>query len=132
MSPRSTSPRLRSDEPVSDERGSAVVVVALALVGLVVCVAGVVLLIGVAAVGHARASSAADLAALAGADRLAAGRAGACAHAARVARHNRARLVSCVVTADSCTVVVEMPYTGPLHRLGAARGEARAGSHPVT
>lgn len=107
------------------QRGSATV--------LVVAFAGVLMLLG-AALGvvaamvqaHRVAQSAADLAALAGAQGLALGRDG-CTEAAEIARANGVRLTACRATGRVLTVAVEAP--GP-HWLGQASdlsAEARAG-----
>ena len=100
---------------------------------LVVAMAGVLLMLtaalGVASAmvhAHRVAQSAADLAALAGAQRLAFGL-DACAEAGRIAEANRARLSSCEVTGHDVTVEVIAP--GP-HWLGQASdltGRSRAG-----
>lgn len=108
-----------------DERGAATV--------LVVAVTGMVLLLGsalgvVAAmlVDHRRAQSAADLAALAGADALADG-GDACAAAGATAGANGADLTSCAVHGED--VVVEVRVTGPrwLGQTGDLEARARAG-----
>lgn len=107
------------------ERGSATV--------LVVAVSGLLMVIG-AALGvvaamvqaHRVAQAGADLAALAGAHALAAGRDG-CLDARRIASANHARLASCRV--DGRDLVVTVVAAGP-HWLGQRAdlsGEARAG-----
>jgi secretion/DNA translocation related TadE-like protein len=107
------------------QRGSATV--------LVVAFAGVLMLLG-AALGvvaamveaHRVAQSAADLAALAGAQSLALGRDG-CAEATEIARANGVRLTTCRATGRVLTVSVAAP--GP-HWLGQASdlsAQARAG-----
>lgn len=107
------------------ERGSASIVV--------VALAGVLLLIGLAAshvtataVAHRRAQAAADLAALAGAGAHQRGE-DPCPVAADVAARNHARLASCVDHGKD--VVVEVTVEGP-ELLGLAAtptGRARAG-----
>jgi secretion/DNA translocation related TadE-like protein len=107
--------RLRSD------RGSASVWAALSVV--VLCgVFGAVLGVGQAVHVRHRAGAAADLAALAAADRALDGPERACATARRVARAQHARLVRCAVrgeTADLDAGVKWGPYT--------SRARARAG-----
>jgi secretion/DNA translocation related TadE-like protein len=100
---------------------------------LVIALAGVVLLLGLAATfltataaGHRRAQAAADLAALAGATARQQGE-DPCAAAARVATDNGAGLAGCRL--DGADVVVSVAMDGPRH-LGHGwrlRGEARAG-----
>jgi secretion/DNA translocation related TadE-like protein len=100
------------------ERGS-VSILMLAAVGIAVVLCLGVGRVGGAAVLQARAETAADAAALAGADVLALG--GGSADARRAARSaaslNRARLVSCTCAGDAAEVVV---------RIGRAHGHARA------
>jgi secretion/DNA translocation related TadE-like protein len=100
---------------------------------LVVALAGVVLLLGLAAsfltataAAHRRAQAAADLAALAGATARQRGE-DPCAAAATVATGNGAGLGGCRL--DGADVVVSVMIDGPRH-LGHGwrlRGEARAG-----
>lgn len=99
----------------------AVLMVALVLVGGVGGLSGVVL-------ARHRATAAADLAALAGADVLA-GRApgDACAAAAEVAGANGARLGSCAPEGADLLVSALVVPPGPLAALGSATGRARAG-----
>jgi secretion/DNA translocation related TadE-like protein len=87
------------------------------------------LLAGVAAVAVARhrAASAADLAALAAADRALAGRVPACAAARRAAAAVAAGLLSCRLDRDVADVVVVLRPPGPLGGLGQATSRARAG-----
>ena len=103
---------------IESERGAMSILV-LAAVGLaVVCCLGIAR-VGGAAVLQARADTAADAAALAGADALALGRGSdAAVRAARVAAaDNHASLVSCTCTNDAAEVVV---------KIGRAHGRARA------
>jgi secretion/DNA translocation related TadE-like protein len=100
---------------------------------LVVTCAGLLLLVGCAlsvvaamVAAHRTAQTAADLAALAGATRLASG-GDPCTAAQQVAHDNGARLTSCAVTDRDVTVEVEV--TGP-HWLGQRHdlaAQARAG-----
>ncbi|MGW6913406.1 Rv3654c family TadE-like protein [Kitasatospora sp. NPDC054939] len=103
-------------------------------VGLLGCaVFGATLALGAVVAARHRAESAADLAALAAADRLLLDADGGCARAAGIAGAHRAALVRCTVepAVDAVEVVVEVPVTG-LPRsipvlLGPARARARAG-----
>ncbi len=113
------------------EAGSASIwLVALALLAGCAMVAGLGL--GAAVAARHRAESAADLAALAAADRMLMDPAAACAEAARVARAQQAGLTSCAVHSDrqqdSVEVSVEVPVSGVLFSgLPSATGWARAG-----
>ncbi|MFD5083052.1 Rv3654c family TadE-like protein [Kitasatospora sp. NPDC058406] len=110
--------------------GSATVwLVVCALLG---CAAFTVLLsVGVAVGARHRAESAADLAALAAADRLLLDADGGCDRARAVAAVQAATVVSCTVDreADAVDVVAEVPVTGLPVRLpvGPARARSRAG-----
>lgn len=126
-----------------DDRGSGTVLT-LAVVAVIVLVAGLIGLLAGALLAHARAQGAADLAALAAAGRLqrqalfpgvdhaAAGDgsvgAGAapCALAQVVAGRNRAQLRGCEV-GPAGTVTVEVGTSGPT---GAVTARARAGPRP--
>jgi secretion/DNA translocation related TadE-like protein len=108
-----------------DDRGSATV--------LVVAMAGVLVLLGAAlsvvtamVAAHRAAQSAADLAALAGARDVAAGRDG-CARAAQVASANRARLTACSVSWRVVGVQVEVDGPHWLGQTADLSGRARAG-----
>ncbi|MFF0555495.1 Rv3654c family TadE-like protein [Streptomyces sp. NPDC004266] len=97
---------------LAGDRGAATVWAAFAACALCV-VFGVVLALGQAVVARHRAGGAADLAALAAADRALWGEAEACAAAARVAVAQGAELARCVVRdgiADVTTRVVRGPY----------------------
>ena len=114
---------------VSGERGSATVwVVALAGVLAVIGVAAV--LVGTAVVGRHRATTAADLAALAAAERAVRGDAGACAVAGEVAAANGAGLTACTV-GDGAVVEVAVAVPVRLGPLGVSRAGARARAGPV-
>ncbi|WP_416873707.1 Rv3654c family TadE-like protein [Kitasatospora sp. SC0581] len=119
------------------DAGSATVwLLALAMLGTAVF-AGTIAVGSVVAARH-RAESAADLAALAAADRLLLDRDGGCARAAGIAAVQGAGLVSCAVdrSADAVEVVAEVEVRGLPARLpvGPARARARAGPvrAPVT
>jgi secretion/DNA translocation related TadE-like protein len=116
-------------------RGSAAVL-ATTLAGLLVVVALLATVVGGAIADQRRAESAADLAALAGATAVQAGR-DACVAAAQVARRNGAVLVRCVADGEVVTLSVRRPtrigLLGLVGRLGhglAVTAEARAGPVP--
>lgn len=100
---------------------------------LVVAFAGVLLLLGAAlgvvsamVAAHRVAQSAADLAALAGAQGVAVGRDG-CGQAADVARANGARMTACRTTGGVVTVSVSVPGPHWLGQRADLPAEARAG-----
>ena len=104
-------------------------------VGLVAVLGSLVLAcatLGAAVVSRHRAASAADLAALAGADRAMGRAAGEpCQAAASVARVNATELTSCRVGADgSVTVSVQVSLPSPWTTLGPAEARSRAGPEP--
>jgi secretion/DNA translocation related TadE-like protein len=83
--------------------------------------------VGSAVIARHRAQAAADLAALAAAQRLADGRGAACSRASALAQAMRATVAQCVV--EELDVVVTVETSVPLGRipLGPARAAARAG-----
>lgn len=86
--------------------------------------------VAVLAAGHTtrhRAAAAADLAALAAAQRLALGAADPCADAGRIARANGATLRNCVVDGVEVEVQVRVETTSALPWLPAQDRRARAG-----
>lgn len=108
-----------------EERGAATVVV-VALVGVLLLVA-----VGVAGAGglvaaHRRAAAAADLAALAGASALQAGRA-PCPAAARVVAAHEARMTRCTVLGEDVLVRAEVDGPPLPGRADVLVGRARAG-----
>ncbi|MDP3711680.1 MAG: pilus assembly protein TadG-related protein [Mycobacteriales bacterium] len=108
------------------DRGSGTVLVlclAMVLTGTTVVLAG----LGAAAVARHRAASAADLAALAAADRVLDGETAACAAARRAGDAVGARVRACRLDGDRVTVVVEVRPAGALAGLGSAAATARAG-----
>lgn len=113
----------------ADERGSATVWV-VALAGVLAAVAMAAVLVGAAVVGRHRATTAADLAALAAAERAVRGDPAACAAAERLAGANGARLTACAVGSGAVVeVTVALPVRlGPL---GVHRADARARAGPV-
>lgn len=108
------------------ERGSATLV-AVAMMAILLAITLGGSLVGSAVIARHRAQAAADLAALAGAGRVAAGPQLACAWSSSVAAANHATLVACTV--DELDVVVTAEVAVALGRLGvgAARAAARAG-----
>ncbi|MFC5665052.1 Rv3654c family TadE-like protein [Kitasatospora misakiensis] len=122
-----TGPRLRGRRP---DTGSATVwLLAGVLLGCVAFTAA--LSMGVVVGARHRAESAADLAALAAADRLLVDADGGCGRAGAVAAAQAATVVSCTadLRADAVEVVAEVPVAGLPLRLsvGPARARARAG-----
>ena len=109
-----------------DDRGSGSLLV-LALTGVLLLVAMVLATLAAVAVTRHRAASAADLAALAAADRALAGEQVACAAAARAATAAGAVLRLCRVTGEEADVVTAVRPPAALGRLGEAHGVARAG-----
>ena len=115
---------------MSDERGSATVLV-LAAVGLVLAAGALVTAIASAVNARHQGAVAADAAALAAASRASAGPEAACALAARVARADGVRLRACVINAAVASVavqaVVRIPWWG---QGGVVQLDARAGPCP--
>ncbi|MFM9372353.1 Rv3654c family TadE-like protein [Streptomyces sp. Da 82-17] len=104
------------------ERGSATVWVVM-VAGALCVVFGAVLLLAQAVLARHRAGGAADLAALAAADRALRGRAEACAGAERVAAAQGAEVVRCAVRGEIADVTVRV-------RAGGFRPELRARAGP--
>jgi secretion/DNA translocation related TadE-like protein len=111
---------------VRSDRGSASLLV-LSLAGVLALVAMLAVAAGSVAVARHRAASAADLAALAGADRSLQGPGPVCAAATRAAERVAAELTACRLAGDVVEVVVTVRPPGPLGALGSARAVARAG-----
>lgn len=115
------------------ERGSATVLVLAATGCLVIALGAALALAGAVAARH-EATSAADLAALAGAAVLGEGAAPpqACAEAARVAAANGGTLTGCSLGPDQSVVVaVAVPLTGPLALAGWRRAQAESRAGPA-
>ncbi|WNV76219.1 Rv3654c family TadE-like protein [Geodermatophilus sp. DSM 44513] len=112
---------------LAGERGSATVWV-VALSGVLAAIGVAAVLVGTAVVGRHRAAAAADLAALAAAERAVRGDPGACTTAGEVAAANGARLTACTLGGGAVVeVAVEVPVRlGPLG-VPAAGARARAG-----
>lgn len=87
--------------------------------------------VGSAITARHRAQSAADLAALAAAGRLVAGKETACTWAVSVAERASGRVTSCTVDALDVVVIVEVDAVLGRWGVGAARGAARAGPAEV-
>jgi secretion/DNA translocation related TadE-like protein len=108
------------------DRGAATVLV-LALAGLLTAAGALAAEVGAVAVARHRAESAADLAALAAADRALAGAVAACSAAGRAATAVAAVVESCVVAGDVADVIVAVRPAGALGSWGVARSHSRAG-----
>ncbi|WP_347400264.1 Rv3654c family TadE-like protein [Streptomyces alboniger] len=105
------------------DRGAATVWVAVVMAVLCV-VCGAVLAMGQVIVARHRAGGAADLAALAAADRWATGDSAACAGAGRVAEEQGAWLLRCTVRGDTVDVTATAS-------VGAFTAKARARAGPA-
>ncbi|MDQ3432572.1 MAG: flp pilus-assembly TadE/G-like family protein [Actinomycetota bacterium] len=114
---------------VSRERGSASLWV-LSLVLILWAAGALVMAAGVVLAARHQAGGAADLAALAGADRVLSGPDTACGAAARVAQRNRARLTQCRVLGTEIEVLVQVDTPDFLGQVPPATGRARAGPAP--
>lgn len=114
-----------------DEEGSATVWV-VALAGLLAALGAVTVLVGAAVVARHRATTAADLTALAVAGRAVLADPAACAVGEEVAAANGAAVVSCRID-PGAVVSVEVTVPVRLGPLGvtAARAHARAGPVPL-
>ena len=108
------------------EGGSATITV-LALGAVLALVAAVAVALAAVAVARHRAASAADLAALAAADRSLRGEAEACGAAERAVTRVSAVLRECRLEGDVALVVAGVRPPGLLGRFGEARAAARAG-----
>jgi secretion/DNA translocation related TadE-like protein len=113
------------------DRGSASVW-AVVVIGLGCCAFAAVLAFGQAVAARHTAGSAADLAALAAADRALDGEREACAWAAKVAAAQRARLVSCAVEGEIADVTARARPFRLLGALASAEVRSRAGPAEAT
>lgn len=111
---------------MTGDRGAAAVLV-LALAGLLSLLGAATSAVAAVGVARQRAAAVADLAALAAAAHVLEGAPVACGRAHRLAAQDAASLRSCRVQGDVVEVVSEVRPPGPLGRLGAATGRARAG-----
>lgn len=109
-----------------DDTGSGTVLV-LGLSAVLLLVSLVFASVAAVAVARHRAASAADLAALAAADRALSGPSVACAAARRAAGRAGASVSLCLLTGDVARVVAVVRPGGPIGRLGSASATARAG-----
>lgn len=114
---------------VRDERGSATVWL-LALSGLLAVLGAAVVLVGAAVVARHRATTAADLAALAGAGRAVTGDPDPCAAVLTVAEANVAVVDGCTVQLGA-VVVVHLHVGVRLGPIGTVHAGARARAGPV-
>ncbi|MFJ3696587.1 Rv3654c family TadE-like protein [Streptomyces sp. NPDC090052] len=116
-----------------NDRGSATVWVAMAMTSLCVVFAAL-LAMGQSVAARHRAGGAADLAALAAADRALQGQGTACAAAGRVAVAQGARVVRCAVRGEIADVTAEArfgPYTPKVRaRAGPPDGAGQAEALP--
>ena len=107
-----------------------------ALSSILVLGAAMMLALGFAAavIQRHQAAAAADLAALAGAAEVFAGRAAACARSAEIARRHAAVLEACEVSGATVAVEVSLAWVSESwlgsQVLAPARGRARAGVGP--
>ncbi len=95
------------------------------MVAVLLSVTGGGFVLGGAVIARHRAQAIADLAALAGAGRVPAGPAEACAHARMLGARMRAGEISCTVDGLDVVITAAMPVPG--WRFGPARATARAG-----
>lgn len=115
-----------SGSPRDQSAGSITVVIAVAI-SFVVLVAAVAACVVAVFASQVKASQAADLAALAGAQHSWLDQSAACPAAQRIATEHVARLVSCSTDAFDVQVQVAVALPAPLSRLGTVTAEARAG-----
>ncbi|MFI7463013.1 Rv3654c family TadE-like protein [Nonomuraea sp. NPDC049646] len=111
------------------ERGSATLW-GVALMGLLMAVAGGLAAVGAVRVARHRVDSAADLSALAAARAAIADPEGACGRAAALARRNGVRLAACEITGEIADVRTSLSITLPIAGAHTLTGRSRAG--PVT
>jgi secretion/DNA translocation related TadE-like protein len=116
---------VRPVRAAQDERGSAAPF-AVGAIGLLLFVGAALGVVGAVFVAHRTAQSAADLAALAGADALQVD-GDACAAAARITDRNGATLESCEIAGEDVTVTVRVDGPRWLGQPGDPVAEARAG-----
>ena len=116
---------MRALRTVEDERGSAAPF-AVGVIGLLLLLGAALGVVGAIFVAHRTAQSAADLAALAGANALQVSE-DACAAATAIADRNGARLRSCEIADEDVTVTVEVHGPRWLGQSGDPVARARAG-----
>ena len=110
----------------TSESGLGTILV-LAVVSLLLAVLGGVLALGQTLIARHRVASAADLAALAAADRGLEGSAAACAAAAAIAAEHAAVITTCRLDGDIVDLMAAFPLPAALRALGPATARARAG-----
>jgi secretion/DNA translocation related TadE-like protein len=110
----------------TSERGLGTILV-LTVVALLLAVLGGVLALGQTLIARHRAASAADLAALAAADRALEGSAAACAAAAAIAAEHAAAITRCRLDGEIVEVTAAVVLPSALRALGPAMARARAG-----
>lgn len=113
--------------PGAGRDGGFASIVMLSLSGVLALVASVLVALGVVAVTRQRAATAADMGALAAAERVLQGTVTACAAAARVVVAVGGAVTSCRIVGADALIDVTVRAAGPLGRFGSARGHARAG-----
>lgn len=97
------------------------------MVAVLLCLTGAGVYLGSVVVARHRAQSAADLAALAAAERMPAGPRAACDWATAVAREMRVEHAECAVRGLDVVVAVEVPVAFAGWGAAPARASARAG-----
>lgn len=97
------------------------------MVAVLLTVTGGGIRLGSAVVARHRAQAAADLAALAAADRLPSGAAAACVQASEIARRMAADVVTCAIDGLDVLLTVEVPVALGGWGIATARAAARAG-----
>ncbi len=113
------------------DRGLGAIFV-LTVVAILLAVLGGVLALGQILIARHRAASAADLAALAGADRALEGPTVACAVAASIAAEHAVQLVECRLAGDVVDVTTAVSLPAGLRAIGPATARARAGPADVS
>jgi secretion/DNA translocation related TadE-like protein len=124
----------RTGEGIGRTDSGAAAIYVLVLVAAMTAAALTTLAAGQALAVRHRAGAAADLAALAAADRVLEGAGSACAHGDSIARANGARLVRCQITGDAVDVLVEISPAGislPAGVPGLPSVRARARAAPT-
>jgi secretion/DNA translocation related TadE-like protein len=112
-----------------DDAGFVTVAVA-GLLLVLLSVTSLVAVLGAVGVARHRAAAAADLAALAAAERALEGPSAACTAAATVARRQSARLTSCSLDGLEAWVEVTVRPPGRVGLMGEARARSHAGPRP--
>ena len=102
-------------------------VIAVAMIAALLVLAGGFAYLGAAVVARHRAQAAADLAALAAANVVAAGPAAACEQAGQVARRMRSGVAACRVEDLDVVLTVEVAVALGRWDVGPAKASARAG-----